>query len=417
MALLALIEWKSSKRLHAVGDVAVALSVLSFIAVVGLNGRYSPYSADMGSPGTIDMFLVVCLSAVVLYMWRGEFLAFAGFALLAYFARPTGVLMVALLGLAALLAAGPARKRIIGWSAAGIALWAVTLVIYEHVWAPLASANGATGFPAASILARYRFLQFDEFTRIAWWAVPAGLIPAFTLFALPRQDTHTRVLAIACIGYFVAFQIPAFVALHHYAPLMVLPVVVFWRQAVQWKGRYWPAVALAGIAIGLASALPRSTEIYRAARELGRATDHRIGRLYGEPAEHRAALATLDAMAAIFPPGAGVADPWTDRVHEPIAILHYATVLPRDPDPRYLVQHADSVPTFDCVPLAGKGQIRVLVRDTTAWLADRATIPPMAAFPALYTIPREVLYRQLGAPAGRWDVDLGSKRFLWRILK
>jgi hypothetical protein len=414
MALIALIEWRSDRSLGMIGEISVAVVVIAFVTTLGFWGRYNPYTGDFASPAAFEAFTVLGLCGLLLYHWRGERAAFLGFVLLAYFARPTTLIVLALLGVAALLFGGKERSRLLVRIMLGLATCAAAFILYEKIYLPYASGTGGVTYAASSVLNRYRYLQFTDIGRLAYWAIPVGFVPALALLAFRRQDLWSRIVAIVCLGYCLAFYLPAFVSLHHFAPLMVLPAVVFWRLALVTESRFWPAIALAGAVAALPFALPGSNTVFREFRGAGMATEYRVGRLYGSWAEHRAALANQAPVALIFGRPSSIADPSAQLNISPIVLLHYATLLPHDAPPRYIIQSEGAPPPAGFVRIGAANQLAAFAHDSASWLADRARAPSVLSTTSPFFIPQEVLLPHLGVRAGAYELDLRSLPFLKR---
>jgi hypothetical protein len=416
MALIALIEWRSARGLGMIGEISIAVVVVAFVTTLGFWGRYNPYTGDFASPAALEAFTVLSLCGLLLYHWSGDRFAFIGFVLLAYFARPTTLIVLALLGVAALLFGSRERSRLLVRTVLGFATCVIAFILYEKIYLPYASGTGSVTYAASSVLNRYRYLQFTDIGRLAYWAIPVGFVPALALLAFRRQDMWSRILAIVCLGYCLAFYLPAFVALHHFAPLMVLPAVVFWRMALVVDSRFWPTIALTGAVAALPFALPGSNTVFREFRDAGMATEYRVGRLYGSWAEHRAALANQAPAALIYGRPSSITDPSAQLNISPIVLLHYATLLPHDAPPRYIIQSEEAPPPAGFDRIGAGNQLAAFARDSSSLIADRANAPAVLATTSPFFIPQEVLLPHLGIRAGAYDLDLRSLTFLkkWR---
>jgi hypothetical protein len=417
MALVALIEWRSARGLGMIGELSIAVVVVAFVTTLGFWGRYNPYIGDFASPAALEAFTVLSLCGLLLYHWRGERAAFLGFVLLAYFARPTTLIVLALLGVAALLFGGRERSKLLARTVLGFATCVIAFIIYEKIYLPYASGTGGVSYAASSVLKRYRYLQFTDIGRLAYWAIPVGFVPALALLAFRRQDLWSRILVIVCLGYCLAFYFPAFVALHHFAPLMVLPAVVFWRMTLTMDSNFWPAIALAGAIAALPFALPGSNTVFRGFRDAGMATEYRVGRLYGSWAEHRAALANQAPAALIYGRPSSIKDPSAQLSISPIVLLHYATLLPHDAPPRYIIQSEGAPPPAGFIQIGAVDRMVVFAHDPASRVADRAQAPAELSTTSPFFIPKEVLFPHYGIPAGAYDLDLRSLPFLKRWKK
>ena len=210
--------------------------------------------------------------------------------------------------------------------------------------------------------------------------------------------------------YFLFFYPQAFIALHHFVPVMILPLVVAWRVALLDDLR-WAAPAA-----GLPAPRPwyyrflQAFRVDRTTRAIGMATEVRVGDMNGDWAAYREALSARRGVRALFHVEWEVADPARERVGEPLGVVYYGTRWPRTAADtvQYVIQRTEESPPSGFTPVAIDSTLSVFVRDSTRWARDRFT-PPSTDFRApIYAIPRTTLHYFLGIPAHAFQLDLAT---------
>jgi len=280
--LVALIEWRSPRRLRPVEEAVLVLGLAVYVVTMGYSASYDSYFADIAAPTTFDTLTVLCMVGAAYFLWTGQRAWFLLFAVLGYLARPTGLLFLALLGLGVAVSTREnLRSRLVQVGAA-IGLCLVLFVAYEKVYVPWASAGAGVGYPTGSILARLQYLRLDDASRLVYAIVPAGILPALSLFGFRWHDPVGRSLAVVSVVYFLFFYVQAFIALHHFVPVMILPLVVFWRLVLRRQVSWWPVgTAAVSAALALWASLPHHFAVDRTMREIGRTTLYRKMTRYG----------------------------------------------------------------------------------------------------------------------------------------
>ena len=413
--LIALAELGASRRLRAREEAALALGLAAVIVTIVYSASYHVYSADMASPGAIDLLAAAFLVGATLAWFTRDGPGFAVCTLLGFFTRPTMLLWLVLLGLGSLIAA-PREWRRLAWIAAGLLGCLAVGVVFERIAGPLAGLSfeqdsGALGH-------RLRFLRFTDLQRFAFLVVPSGFLPALALVAWRRQDESARALVVASAGYFAFFYVIAFTAPHHFLPVMLIPLAVLWRMALaRSPSRSLIAAAVAGALVGLVLSLPRTLAVDRSMRAIGAETDYRIGE-YGDGfAGYREAFEGRRVLDSLFPTWQTGRDPAHERIGHAWVQVHYAR---RGAAPsgsaNYVVLPVTEPPPPDLTRLAADTIAALYVRDRELWQRERRS-PPRTDFRSrIYDLPRTTLLEAWGAPAGAYDVDLRalSNRLLGR---
>ncbi|HXI19756.1 MAG TPA: hypothetical protein VNH46_01645, partial [Gemmatimonadales bacterium] len=225
-ALTALIELASPRVLRATEEGVLFLCVAVFAVALGFNASYSAYFADLASPGGLDILTAALLAGLIYFLWSAELSWFLLFAGLSYLARPTALLVLLLLGIAALGFGGRHRSQQLRYVALALGLSVLVMLGYELIFARLVGDGAHPGYDSQSVIERFRYLQFHDPARLLFAVLPGGLAPFAALLAFRRQDAMARSLALVTVGYLLVFLFPAFTNMHHFVPAMILPIAV-----------------------------------------------------------------------------------------------------------------------------------------------------------------------------------------------
>jgi hypothetical protein len=354
--------------------------------------------------------------------WRDEALAFLAFSGAALLARPTAAVIILFAGLAT-LAFEPARRvRTLRLLVATFVVWVAVYLGYER-WFVARTALDLGTYSAGSIVDRFHFLTLTDWRRLVWVAVPAGILPFVSLFRFRTQDVVARSAAVATLLSFAVVGIPAFVGLHHFVPMMLLPIAVFWRLLLHngsGRGRVLGAYALVSL-ISFGLALPPRFDINRDFRELGRRTLDRTGRFGGEDyTRHRAALMVAQAGAGtLFTPDWDVPDASVDLVGGAQFVYYARQSEPgeRTDDTLVLIQSSTEPAPSGAVRVAEAANSTVFVLDSLAWDAVRTAPREVEFLSPLYRVPRATLRQYVGEPAGNYDTSLSNWPVVWKLFQ
>jgi len=415
--VLDLVEWQSPRALRAVEEGAIVLALLAFAAAMCFNSSYSPYAADISSPGaSFETLTVLCIGATILFLWRGATAWMLAFVVLGYFARPTELLFLGLLLLAAFPVAGEDRRGWMTRAAIGIAVCIAVNIAYEHVYLPHIADVSRAGFGSSSILARLQYLTLTDVKRVLFAAVPGGLLPFAWLAVWRRQDKWARQLTLAIAAYFLFFYVQAFAALHHFVPAMVLPIVVFWRSQARETNRWAAPVAAALALLCTWLAVPARRVVDRTPRGIGREVARNAGDGLAGPAGASESMLRTSALRDLFPKISDHVDPARELVLTHLALLYYAERFGAAPDSAlYVVRPLRAPAPAGMVRVAEDSVSAVFVRDTLRWQWDR-THPPATDYRSrVFAVPATALFPFLGVPAGRYDINLARIPGIWRV--
>jgi hypothetical protein len=412
-ALLELIEFAGTRTLRASEELTLLAALAGFVVAMSFNSSYYPYAADIASPGaSYETLTVLCLAATVLFVWNGQIAWLIGFSVLGFLTRPTELMVLAFLGLGITLVGGEARSTLLRRLAWAMVACLVTWLLYEKLLLPHLAGLAGGGPP----LSRIRFLLFTDVRRLLYIAVPTGILPFLSLLWWHRQDREARQITVVCASYSLFFYSQAFVALHHFVPAMILPLVVFWRIQLRGMIRWATPVALALSLLCLWVSLPRTFSFDRTPRRIGCEMAYLVGDYRGSNwHEHRAALMGGYAMSALFGADGG-AHPERELLLTTPVLIYYATRCNADPaQAQYVVQPVEWSAPEGVVPVLGDAQASVFVRDVARWREEQLHPPPTDWPSAIYSIPRTTLHRHLGVPAGAYQIDLRRVPILGRL--
>lgn len=410
-ALVALIEWRSNRRMTPTELLALVLGLAVFAVTIAYNTAYESYGGDVASPGGLDILTVVSMLGALYFLWRRSVGWFFLFVLLGYFARPTQLVIVVLGGVA-VAALGDAPKRKPLYMVAGaVALWFVLGWVMEATY--LADVSHAASVP----LNRLRFITLTDVSRLLLVIVPCGIVPILGMLAVRLQDSFARVLALVCLGYLVAFYLPSFIALHFYIPAMILPLTVFWRVVLRGRSRPWLAWTTAIVAaLSLIASLPRDFTLNRYMRDIADATSYDLGDYYGNADAQRDAVAGVPLLLALFRAGWDIDDPATELRGSPLAIIHYAQQHPARPgEANYIVQPAAKPAPAGATLVSSDENGAVYVMDVDRWHRDRYGSFRVDWKSRLYDLSRETQHPYVGRRTGNYTVDLRKLPGMWRF--
>lgn len=414
--LVELIEWNAPRRLRLGEEGVLVLALATYTVAMSFNSTYDPYSADIASPGTaFETLTAVCIAATILYVWQQKLIWLLLFVVIGMLSRPTELVTLMALAVGVVLTGREGRAAQLRYIGYGVAAGIAVLLLHDVVWVKYVA-----GINAHSLgqIQRWRYLTFTDATRLLYAAIPGGVLPFLSLALWRWQDRESRHLTIVSVLYFVMFYVQAFVAMHHFVPVMLLPIVVFWRTTMR-AGHVWPVpLAAAVTAVSLWLSLPRRFGVDRTARQVGCRTAYLAGGDYMESwAAHRATQRARRGLEMLFNVEES-AFPERDLWLAPGPIHYYAAQCRTDPaTAQYVVLPETSPAPRGAVRVAGNEEISVYVRDTTAWQRDLHNPPPTDWRSPLFATRRETLHRSVGAARGNYDVDMSKVPLLWRFFQ
>jgi hypothetical protein len=417
-ALLALIEHHTPRRLRPMEEAVVLLALAVYTTAMSFSSGYNNYYADISSPAAFETLTIVFILASGWFLWTGRHAWFLLFTVAGFLARPTVLLFVILLGAGIALVSKENRKTPLVMIGVAIGLWVALLAGYEHIYLASVSGDSGTGYPASSILYRFQYLTFNDYHRFIYAAAPAGLLPVISLFAYRLHDPLSRCLVIVSAGYFLVFYIPAFTSLHHFVPVMIIPVIVLWRLLIRHTESFLPTAVTGAVALlCLWFSLPEHFQVTKTYSDIGKRMEYRIGEYNGDYTSYRQSLAGTRLFSHYFRADWDVDDPAKELVGGD-QLLYYASRRKSSNQViDYMIQPANAEPPADFTLLARESTGSAWVRDSMILEKDRHNPPPTGYRSRLYDISPETLFFYKGVPAHNYSINLGSLPLLWRLFK
>ncbi len=403
------IELARAGRAREPGQLArwlVWAGLVPYTLAMAYSASTSPYSADITRPGAPATLLVAFFLAAAAAFVDGRLGWFAAFAALALVTLPGGALLLGLFLLATLLVGRPRPARRLA-TAGGIvaALYGATLLL-----PPLLRLVGlpapAGGDPVLPIGRAFAYLQWSDWRRVLFVVVPCGIVPALALPAWSRQDGPARAVTAVIAAWFVLFYAQGLTGLDHFAPIMVLPLAVFWRMASSEQGnvrRGLAALAAAGALAATILSLPRISLPYVESRAVGETVVDRMGGYeQGDPAVFRRA----SLLGRVFPPYADPRVPAASFGGEPVVFGYYAAHAPEDAAVNYAIESARLPAPAGWRRLAVQGDAALDVLSDAVMTTHLALRPRTQRGASIYFVPRDMIFPSVGGD-GRVFSSLG----------
>lgn len=405
--LVELVEWRAPRKLGVIEETLVIFALGIYTVAMGFNASYDPYFSDLAAPTAVETLTILCILASIYFLWRENWSWFFFFSVMSYLCRPNGLMMLGLMAVAALFVMSEYRKRWLIAILAPIVFCLLLTVVYDRVLLPWISGSTQIETSSGGLLDRIRYIRLIEPYRLNFALFPSGFLPFLALFFYKWQDKYSRMLTIVALGYFAMFFFFAYIAMHHFVPVMILPIVVFWRMYLfhqHWDRRVvLSMVAVAG-AISLWLSLPRNFDINRTLRPIGEKTLVRIGDYTND---FKAIIEHEKLFFQIIRPDWNIEDRSKELVSTPLTLIYYAT-RPKRPDIpiNYIVQDASEPVAKDFYREATQKQATLYIRDVDEWNADRFQNLDTEFTSRLYTVPRGSLFYYWNDTHGTRVIDL-----------
>lgn len=280
-----------SRRIGRPGQILIWLSLVTYLLVVGYSITYNPYHADLSSPATQDTLFVVCFLGFVLAFSQRTYGWLALWTVALYTCWPSGVMLAGLWCMATLAVWKQRPKQQVLVTIAAVAGCMIAARVLghflpslgiprpggEHGWSSLLEER--LNIYQIGALLRLRFVWDPIFLkRWLWVAVPAGILPFACLALWRKQDELSRALTLTILGYFLFFYTQALVHVHYFVPVMLLPLVVYWRmepESLPGRRRFYLATAAAGVS-ALILSWPANSRPFLTTRAIGSTIECRL---------------------------------------------------------------------------------------------------------------------------------------------
>ncbi|MDH3514713.1 MAG: hypothetical protein OEM83_07590, partial [Gammaproteobacteria bacterium] len=259
--IVTLAEHGRRARLTALEQGLLWTGLSIYVVVMSYSATYNPYHADMGLPATQDTLMMVFFLAYALSFLERRHGAMCLYVGLSYFCSPAGLMLIGGWLVAVWLVERPRPWRsmliTVGAVVACKMLAAALPWVLEGLGLPLPGSEHSD----FGLARKLRYLQWQDWRRFLFVAVPCGIVPAVALFAWRWQDRGARAFTVLTAGYFSFFYALGYISLHYFVPCMLLPLVVWWRGTALLDPRKRPwllgATGVAAFA-ALAISLPRT---------------------------------------------------------------------------------------------------------------------------------------------------------------
>lgn len=384
-ALLILIERSASRQLSGLEEAAIWLGLALYAIVQTFNTNYEPFFADLAEMAATDTLQIVCFLAACYALWTKQWGWFGVFALMTYTATPGGLLLLGGLAVAVFIARSPDRRQYVV-ALAGVLLVCIAISLAYHIFYNQLVLGGVNDqFSAKNLLRRLFPPTATEFVRFNALLFCSGLLPALSLLTVRRRDAEGWAIAGVTVIYFGVLYLQAWTALHQFTPVMVLPLIVFWRgylgSSFRAQRMLLPAVA-AGTALVIFLSLPRHFQVNQAIREFGLATAYEVGDY--EQAYEEAARGGW-SLYALLPQDYRLQYPEQPWGSDPYCWIYYATrKKPSGASINYVVQPASGPSPAGAPPLMTRNGVAVYVHDMEALQRSRELELPRVVVSPLY---------------------------------
>lgn len=410
LALHALVE-EGGRPAGGRAVTALWLAVVPFVLAMAYSASYEPYHADLALPGVQDLLLLVVVLGFVHAMLRRELGWVITFALLSHLSLPNGLVLMGFWLVAELLVMRPVPWQALRYGAAAIGACLVASAALPAILAATGQPPPGGEYGFAGAVADVLHINFLQWSRFGWLLVGGAVIPVVLLARWRGQDAVARRVTVLTACYFLFFYMQARVALHHFAPAMVFPLIVALRmrpEEASARVRYLNLLR-AGAVVAIVLAAPRAFAIATNTREVGRAIHQVVGPPDGsEPAVYRAA----SLLGTLFPAAWDPSVPEQAYGGSPLAWLRYAGSGADPGTSAYLLRRTMSRDTMSADRPTQTGEFTLVVRDSATLAAHRALRPRTDRRSPTFRVPRETLF----GPPGRGTIDLATplQRFLAR---
>ncbi len=388
--ITAAVEWGRRRALSAAEHGLILLQLAVYVLVMAYSATYNPYFADLALPATQDTLTMVCFLGAVTAWAYGSRAWLSLFVVLLSLSLPNGLMLVALLALAAAVVWRPrpwGRLLAVGGAMAASGLLLVLgPAALQGMGLPAPGDEYAGGNLLGRIQDSYAEVQSGHrlsdiwpllWSRVIYLLLPCGILPALLLPAWRWQDKLARTLSLVTMGYFAFFFVQKHAALHHFVPVMILPLVVFWRTSLVLapRTRRW---ALGGVALGTLAALmlclPRDLRPHTSARTVGAAIEDRIG---GYERYDPAVFARSELLADVIPYVWDAAEEG-GYSGSPLMWNFYAQTLRHErARVNYILQSAEDPAPDGTRRITSRGGVALYVRSEAVWERHRALRPPI----------------------------------------
>lgn len=385
---------------------AVGAAFLLYGYALAFNTSYDPYFADIALPMTREPLVVLTFLGFVMFALKPNLIWMLVFAAFSYMSAPNGLILMGLWCGSLFLVSAKfwpiSINTVKSWpiKAPAIALGSVFAVfigigVVQAVLLATETASFGNEYGAVGILKRLRYITPDTWARFGYWILPCGILPAVALLFWNWQDRASRALTLTCLFYFGFFYVQGYRILpHHFAPLMIFPVIVLWRLIpVGLKGlnTTLPPTALAGCAVAAFLITPQHVAPHRHASEF--AAKIGVTQEISETITHEDYVAFDKLFRVAFPAGFTEAD-WRDAYHGAGVAWYVHAIQPKAERQEivYLVRRPGAQVVENELVLAEWDGWTLVTLDEQSYLEDRYQAGIPSTISAIMYVPRDVVF-------------------------
>lgn len=387
-------------------DVALIVAALLLYVLANVySGGYHVYFGDSPMPAARETLSLVVFLGYILFFIEFRPWLFVATGVMAHLVIPTGGLWLLMWPVAVFLTWRPIPWQRL-FSAAGVLVVAGAIsVILPKIIGILHLPFPGDEFGSDNIVTRLRFVSFEDWSRFAFWAVPAGILPALFLLTWRTQDRISRALTLLTLAYFLFFYVQAYrVLLHHFIPAMIPPMIVMWRSPLMQDSRF--ANPLRGLAAVLlivsAWASWPEMKLHTFERTIGQhilteGPDFDVAeRGDGDrwPGFSQKGLDVAHVLLGdLFKMTYGEDDPKTRYYGAPLVWWYYSQFpRPEGQVINYIVKPLDRAKPEDGTPVQTHEGYGLFIRDMALYQSHADTKLPVDTGAAIYVTPRTVIY-------------------------
>jgi hypothetical protein len=394
-------EHGQNRKLGLIQQSLLWLGLIVYTLTIAYSATYSPYSADISLPATQDTLVMVCFLGFVYAYISDDRLWMVLFQLMTLFSLPNGLLLVGMWVVCVVLVFRPISWRKLILIVVGFVIFFAISFVMPRLMLLLNQPFSKDEYGLISLLSRFAFLQFTDIRRFLFVIVPAGILPALSLALWKKQDQLAKALTLLTIFYFGFFYIQAYTALHYFIPVMLIPLVVFWRYAINLPEMHqrWIslAVTLAGIG-AIVLSLPTTFSVDRSGRTVGMTIDNRI---QGYDTLNPAVYRSMELLYHLFPYDWDPEVPNVSYGGSALVWSYYAQQgKGLDPSINYVIQDIHEESQEGMRLMASNSEFALYIRDAQVLTDQRALRPDTPAGSPLYAIPRSYLFRSVAESDG-----------------
>jgi len=394
-ALLALIEIRNPIKFGIPERFLLWFALFIITIVLAYNATYSPYFADLAMPASQDILALVAFLGYTFAFENKQKGWVLLFLILSMLALPSGIILVGFWLLSVAIINRPIPWKSILFSLGIIFAFAIFSFLAPLLLKLVNLPAPGQEYGLIYTLSHFAFFQVADFSRILYVLIPAGIFPALSLLAWSWQDRIARQFTILTVLYFLFLYFPAYTALHYFFPLMIFPLVVFWR--IPWSQKFGHetiryGIVLAGLTVALIISIPKNLHIDTNARSVGETIDNRVGDYWQlEPAAYR----STRILRQVFPLDWDASVPDDAYGGSALAWNYYSRRKDLNSPINMVIQGINENPPLGMELLISDDEFEVFILDRNILDEQQSLKPPTPAGDTLFSIPRGFLFRTI----------------------